>query len=192
MDMNSKTIQIKKDNYVVKAKYPKLQSPENNRILKSFLMKQITIFQSTYGTDDQDYKHKLKINYKIYNSKKYKSIVFKLRFLEERDLENMFFKTFVFDKDSEELVHISKIIDSEGKLVLASQITRNKLKELMSAQEFDADRVYRGAGPNIKNFKNYYFDGNELHILINPYQVADFDAGYYDIVVDFSAHKTQM
>lgn len=186
LNMNSKSIEIKNANYVVKARYPKLQSPDNQRLLKKFILKQITNFQASYGTDDQDYRHKLKINYKVYNSKHLKSIVFRVRIFEEKEVENLFFKTFVFNKQTEELVKIGDILDSELKLVVTSQMLRNKLKEIIPKEYYDENRVLRGTNAKAYNFKNFYYDGDDLHVIFSPFEVADLDAGYFDIKVEFS------
>jgi predicted RNase H-related nuclease YkuK (DUF458 family) len=187
LNMNSKSIEIKNDNYVVKVKYPKLQSPDNQRLLKKFILSEITKFQASYGTDDEGYRHKLKINYKIYNSVELKSIVFRVRVFEEDEIENLYFKTFVFNKKTEKQVLISDILDSELKVIVAAQILRDKLEKLIPTEFYDEARVLRGTDAQAKNFKDFYYKNNNLHVIFSPFAVADFDAGYYDIVVKFSA-----
>lgn len=186
--MNSEKISLENENYKVRAQYPKLQSPKNQKLVKDFVMKKISEFQNSYGTDEEEYKHKLKINYKIYNShglgKNLKSIVFKLKYFEGKVLENYFFKTFVFDKDSEERISISDILDTELKRLVVAQVVRDKLKDLIAEDYYDKDRVLRATQAKAKNYKNFYFDNSEFHLLFSPYQVADFEAGYFDVVVE--------
>jgi hypothetical protein len=186
--LNSKSIQIQHENYKVKVKYPKLQSPANQRLLKKFVMNEITNFQNSYGTDVQDYQHKLKINYKIYDSKQLKSIVFRVRVFEEKEVENLYFRTFVFNKKTEKLVSISDILDSELKLLVTSQLLREKLKKLIAQDYYDENRVLRATGPKAYNFKNFYFDGSDLHIIFSPFELADLEAGYFDVKVKFSSN----
>jgi len=149
-------------------------------------MKQITKFQASYGTDDEDYRHKLKINYRIFNSKTLKSIVFRIRVFEERNIENLFFKTFVFNKDTEKQVLISDILDSPLKLMVTSQLLRNQLKRKIPKEYYDHDRVLRATMPKARNFKNFYYNKDDLHIIFSPFELADFEAGYFDLVVDFT------
>lgn len=189
VNRDSVRIDIQKDKYKVVAKYPKLQSPDNQRLLKKFVLKQITKFQASYGTDDVEYKHKLKINYKIYNSKILKSIVFKVRVFEENEVENLFFKTFVFNKDTEKQVLISDILDSEPKLMLTSKILGDQLKELLEPKYYDKNRVLRAISPKASNFKNFYYKKDKLHIIFSPFELADLEAGYFDLIVDFPALK---
>lgn len=189
LNMNSISIDIQHENYKVKAKYPKLQSPSNQRLLKKFILSQVTKFQNSYGTDDVDYKHKLKINYKIYDSEELKSIVFRVRVFEEKEIENLYFKTFVFNKKTEKQIKISDILDSELKLIVISQILRDKLKKVIPGEYYDENRVLRATSAKAYNFKNFYYDKDHLHIIFSPFELADLEAGYFDIIADFSKKK---
>lgn len=184
-NMNSIVVDIKNDNYQVKAKYPKLQSPENQRLLKNFVLDEVTKFQNSYGTDNEGYKHKLKINYKIYDSKEFKSIVFKVKFYEDKDVENLFFKSFVINKKTENLLTISDVLNTDLKLMVTAQFLRDKLKELIPKDYYDENRVLRATNPKPSNFKNFYYDGKDLHIIFSPLVLADFEAGFFDIPVKF-------
>ncbi len=178
-------IDIKKDTYSVSARYPKLQSPKNRKIIKDFVMKEIKVFESTYGTDLGADDYNFKINYRTKDSKKYKSFIFKLKTFEEGELVNYYFKTFVFNKETEELLTIDKVLDSDLKKVATAQLVRDKLKEKISEEYYDKDRVYRATNPqNLKNFKNFYYNKKgELHILFNPLQLASIEAGHFNIAV---------
>lgn len=189
LNRNSINIDIEHENYKVKAKYPKLQSPSNQRLLKKFVLNQVTKFQNSYGTDDVDYMHKLKINYKVYDSKELKSIVFRVRLFEEKEVVNLYFRTFVFNKNSEKQVSISEILDSELKLIVISQLLRDKLKKIISEDYYDENRVLRATTPKSYNFKNFYYDKDRLHIIFSPFELADLEAGYFDIIADFSKKK---
>lgn len=178
-----KKIVIKNAAVVVKAKYPVLQSPKNQKIIQNFIYKQINDFQNAYPVSALEYKHKLKISYKVYNSLDYKSIVFKLRFFEENILENMFLKSFVFNIHNENLLRIADFFAEDIKLSLLASHAQSYFKEQVKAEYYDKDRVLRATAPKLSNFKNFYFDKGRLHILFNPFQVANFEAGYFDLVV---------
>ena len=69
--------------------------------------------------------------------------------------------------------------------MVTAQFLRDKLKELIPKDYYDESRVQRATNPKPSNFKNFYYDGNNLHIIFSPLVVADFEAGFFDIPVKF-------
>ena len=183
MKMGSETIKIKKDKYRIVAKYPKLQSPDNLKLVQRFVMRQISNFQETYGTDEDHDLYRFKIKYKVSESDTYKSIIFRVALYEAKELKNFFYKTFVFNKDTEKRVFLADILDTELKELVVAQVLREELQKQIPLEYFDKDRVFRATNPRGSELKNFYFHKDELHVLFNPLEIAPLEAGSFDVLV---------
>jgi hypothetical protein len=89
-----------------------------------------------------------------------------------------------FNKQKEFLLEISNFCQED----IARQ-KRNRLEEwskgsgeqiqVEGPSEWEKDWIKTGAGPDWKNFENYWVEGNSLHFSFAPYQVASYAEGFF-------------
>ncbi len=108
---------------------------------------------------------------------------------------NVYFRTFVFDTEGN-MVTLSQLLGSnpqwleELSLEASTQVVaevKTRFAESLPQGEEGPDATGaifdEGLAPVEDNFKNFVIDGEELVILIPPYQVAAYAAGMFEIRV---------
>lgn len=102
---------------------------------------------------------------------------------------NAFFRTFTFDEQGMELgledlfVPESPYLQTLSERVYAgvlSQLTERSGAPINPEME---DMVRIGTSPTPETLQFFYLDGEELHIIIPPYQAAAYAAGYFDVSI---------
>lgn len=90
---------------------------------------------------------------------------------------NIFFKTFVFDKDTGNLLSLSDLFqDNSNYLNTLSTMARTRLAASLGTSG-DAGMIKDGTAPSEQNFQNFFFDGTDFVVVFPPYQVAAYAAG---------------
>ena len=59
-------------------------------------------------------------------------------------------------------------------------------EQLREADEWEKNWIKTGAGPDWKNFENYWVEGDSLHFSFAPYQVASYAEGFFSCSMPFS------
>lgn len=102
---------------------------------------------------------------------------------------NRYFKTFVFDKDGNDLTLADFFTPGSNYLdQLSTAATTQITAQLTDRLGADATSTIfaDGLAPTENNFSNFVIDGTNLVILIPPYQVAAYAAGTFQVSVPLS------
>jgi hypothetical protein len=107
---------------------------------------------------------------------------------------NSFYQTFTFDMSGNQ-VQLAGLfkpgVNYLGKLSpLAYAGVVAQLKEKTGNDQIDAsmtDTVRMGTEPSPEALQFFYVDGNTLHLLFPPYQVAAYAAGAFDVAIPLSS-----
>ncbi len=90
---------------------------------------------------------------------------------------NIFFKTFVFDKNTGNLLSLSDLFQNNVDYLNAlSSMARTRLAASLGTSG-DTKVIQAGTTPDDANFQNFFFDGTDFVVVFPPYQVAAYAAG---------------
>jgi hypothetical protein len=109
---------------------------------------------------------------------------------------NSFYQTFTFDQNGNELQLADLFKPNSNYLTVLSPLAyqgvvaqlQSKDGAAPSSDELDTARV--GTEPSPEALQFYYVDGNTLHLLFPPYQVAAYAAGAFDVAIPMSQLNT--
>ena len=111
---------------------------------------------------------------------------------------NLYYKTFVFDQNGNQLGLKDVLSNNPNWLeelsLLVSQDVTAQLKARLAESIPQGDEgpdvtdslFTEGLAAQEENFKNFVVDGDELVILIPPYQVAAYAAGAFEVRIPLS------
>lgn len=139
---------------------------------------------STLTTDEAqkmglstEHKYTLQTSYLIGSSEHTISYIFTVYVDTGGAHGNIFFKTFVFDKNTGALLSLSDLFqDSADYLNTLSTMARTRLAASLGTSG-DAGMIKDGTTPSEQNFQNFFFDGTDFVVVFPPYQVAAYAAG---------------
>lgn len=91
--------------------------------------------------------------------------------------ENLFFKTFTFDKTTGKLLSLSDLFQSGSTyLEKLSTLARAQLTSSLGPGA-DPQMITNGTKPLTSSFQNFFLDNSDFVLLFSPYQVAAYTAG---------------
>lgn len=109
---------------------------------------------------------------------------------------NSFYSTFTFDQ-SGNLLQLADIFKPGSNyltvlspLAYQSVVAQLKAKEGSTPGSDELDTARVGTEPSPESLQFYYIDGNTLHLLFPPYQVAAYAAGAFDVPIPMSQLST--
>jgi hypothetical protein len=89
---------------------------------------------------------------------------------------NAYYRTFTFDKESGEELHIDDLFVSDTYVELLSQESRSALYDTLG-DNASPDMLEAGTTPYSDNFQNFYLEGDALVLIFPPYQVGPWAIG---------------
>ncbi len=89
---------------------------------------------------------------------------------------NAYFRTFTFDKESGEELHIGDLFIAAEYLDALSELSREALYETLG-ENAAPDMLEAGTTPFPDNFQNFYLEGDLIVIVFPPYQVGPWVVG---------------
>lgn len=159
-----------------------------SRVMKEFVEQEIARFKdnnvdmltaediSIIGLGGER-KYVLDIEYKVYESPDTVSYVFSMFADTLGAHPNGYYRTYTFDKESGEGLHLDDIFGTPDYLEVLSMLSRQALAAKLD--EFGYDKEYLEAGTTAfaDNFQNFYLEGDNFVVLFPPYQVGPWVIG---------------
>ncbi len=103
---------------------------------------------------------------------------------------NGYFKTFVFDQEGNVVTLASLFPNNPNWLEELSLLASKQVTADMKARAEQEDATgllfEEGLAPQVENFSNFVIDGDQLVILIPPYQVASYAMGSFEVRIPLS------
>jgi Protein of unknown function (DUF3298) len=105
---------------------------------------------------------------------------------------NSFYQTFTFDLQGNQLQLADLFKPNTSYLTVLSPLAYQNVVAQLTQREGSApagdelDTVRMGTEPSPEALQFYYIDGNTLHLLFPPYQVAAYAAGAFDVSIPMS------
>lgn len=132
-------------------------------------------------------KYALGMTYQTYESPDYVSYVYTIYEDTLGAHPNGYYVTLVFNRNGER-VSIGDILAHnpnglEELSLLASTQAVNELKRRIGVDDVTGAVFPEGLSPTKENYSNFYVEGDTLHILFPPYQIAAYAAGSFNVAV---------
>jgi hypothetical protein len=122
-------------------------------------------------------KYTLDISYDTYASPSTLSYVFVIYEDTMGAHPNAYYRTFTFDKQSDEELLISDLFFSSNYLEKLSEDSRTQIAERLGGDGVVTEYLESGTTPDAPNFQHFYLDEDELVIIFPPYQVGPWAIG---------------
>jgi hypothetical protein len=141
----------------------------------------------------EDRKYVLDADYDIHESPVTVSYVYHLYADTLGAHPNAYYRTFTFDLQSGEELHIDDLFMTADYLDVLSNESRRILKAQIAEasavpeDELDTSMLDAGTTPFSDNFQNFYLEGNDLVIVFPPYQVGPWVLGTQEAHIPRSA-----
>jgi hypothetical protein len=102
---------------------------------------------------------------------------------------NGFYQTFTFDMQGNQLQLAdlfkpgANYLDRLSPLAYAGVLAQLRQRTEVDPESPELDTVRIGTSPTPESLQFFYVDGNTLHLLFPPYQVAAYAAGSFDVAI---------
>lgn len=98
---------------------------------------------------------------------------------------NVYYRTFVFDTETGEGLHLDDLFVSDTYLETLSEKSRTQLRTTLG-ESVSEEMLLAGTTPDADNFQNFYLSGTELVIVFPPYQVGPWAVGTQEARIPLS------
>lgn len=135
---------------------------------------------------DTSRKYSFDMEYKDYGSQNYVSYLYTVYVDTGGAHPNGYFKTFVFNDNTGELVTLHDLFDpssnwlEELSLLVSNDVVK-QMKERTGEADVTGSIFAEGLAPKEENFANFIVDNDTLVIELPPYQVAAYAAGSFEV-----------
>lgn len=133
-----------------------------------------------------DHKYTLDMQYKAYTSSTTVSYAYQVYADTLGAHPNGYYLTFVFGQDGARITSISQLHPANPKWLehVSALVTKDvtaQMQKLTAQADVHMDLYPEGLAAKEENFSNFVLDGNDIVILIPPYQVAAYAAGSFEV-----------
>jgi hypothetical protein len=137
----------------------------------------------------QDRKYAFEAKYDTYQSASTISFVFTIYEDTLGAHPNGFYQTFTFDMSGNQLQLAdlfkpgANYLNRLSTLAYAGVLAEMRKRVEVDPQSPELDTVRMGTSPSPESLQFFYVDGNTLHLLFPPYQVAAYALGSFDVAI---------
>lgn len=180
--------------YKIKAYYPYTSYNVLNKNIEEKINSIVKEFKKGSRNHIENQYYTLDINYDKYEYKNYISYVFHIsNYLGGAHPDNKIW-TIIYDKDNNRIIDINTLIMKNSGIL--SLLSKESKKELLndsrfknSNDKFVEDMMSDGTRPKAKSFKNFAFTDKGLLLFFEPYQVAPYSYGEFEITIPYKNLK---
>ncbi len=193
-DVTLKQIQKEEKNYKMNLFYPQTKYNKlNEYILNKFNKEQEDFFKQVKEIENfLDGKQcTLDITFSQYEYKSYISFAFEIVEYLQTPHPNSYFFTVIYDTSANKVIDIEDIANKNSDILIKlSNESYNILKNNKNIKEYSTDEnLKEGLKPIKSNFENIVLDKDKLIVFVNPYQVAPYVAGNFEVKIPYGKFK---
>lgn len=179
--------------YKIEAYLPYTAYPILNTAIDSLASSYISDFKKEiqeYGILTHQV-YSMQITYDSYFYQDYISYVFWIFMDTAGAHPNTFIKTITFNKKTNEIVTIDSLVDKYSNILnVFSKISLDELKKSEKFIENGYNDILglleSGTSPTLENFKNFAFSEDGMILFFEPYQVAPYFYGSFQVKIPYS------
>lgn len=184
--------QIQKDEtkYKINLFYPETKYNNLNEYVMSKINREQKIFLEQVNEIENlldDKKCSFDITFNQYEYKSYISFAFEAVEYLQAPHPNSYFFTVIYDTNKNKIIEIEDLIKENPEfLKKISNESYKILKDNKNIKEYSTDENLKdGLKPIKSNFENIVFDKDKIIVFINPYQVAPYVAGNFEVKIPY-------
>lgn len=170
----------KNDDVDINIYYPVTKNSKVNNMIKDKIDSYITKLKETNSFDSTK---KLNISFETFKSGEYISLKFNVS--SSAGITHKTEEVFTFVYANDEIIDIDTLAKSNPKLIenLYSICKEELLKNEKFKKYSNIEWLNRGLLKNKNTFSKFIFDGDNMIVIFNPYEVAPYVAGIFEIKI---------